>query len=295
MTQRLIYTNGGTNNLQWEVCMFTCFLGILLWAPSSPFNFSPNGGLDKADGLAKSNKKEGGGGKGGGGGGKGESGAPGANGNESPQTTPGANPNGQDKPAPETEQRTESDARTPVNASSEEKRAKEPTQLPPTAEVRTGTDGQQTAISTRGAGDGKPQGAGGDSAGAKPPGEAATAKVDVNPGGAGGASPIGGITPGLGPNSGMTLANNGASAAAGEKAGDKAGDKPGGDNAANAGQPASPVVVAGGGAAGGGGDAGGAYAAASGNAQSTVEVGRSNNSMVVSLPPKANEEETGNA
>jgi hypothetical protein len=90
ITQRLIYTNGGTNNLQWEVCMFTCFLGILLWAPSSPFNFSPNGGLDKSDSLAKSNKKEGGGGKGGGGGAgeKGESGAPGASERE---VTPGGN------------------------------------------------------------------------------------------------------------------------------------------------------------------------------------------------------------
>lgn len=70
MTQRLIYTNGGTTDLQWEVCMFTCFLGILLWAPSSPFSFSPNGGLDQAVQLAQSNKKQGGGG-GGGGGGKG--------------------------------------------------------------------------------------------------------------------------------------------------------------------------------------------------------------------------------
>lgn len=88
ITQRLIYTNGGTNNLQWEVCMFTCFLGILLWAPSSPFNFSPNGGLGQAEKLAADNKKQGGGGggKGGGGGEKGEPGSPGGSDNK---TTPG--------------------------------------------------------------------------------------------------------------------------------------------------------------------------------------------------------------
>ncbi len=88
ITQRLIYTNGGTNNLQWEVCMFTCFLGILLWAPSSPFNFSPNGGLGQAEKLAAQNKQQGGGGggKGGGGGEKGEPGSPGAS---DSKTTPG--------------------------------------------------------------------------------------------------------------------------------------------------------------------------------------------------------------
>lgn len=68
MTQRLNYTGGLTSDLQWEVMMLVCFLGILLWAPGSPFDFSPAAALAKAESLAQQAKEQG---KGGGGGGKG--------------------------------------------------------------------------------------------------------------------------------------------------------------------------------------------------------------------------------
>lgn len=84
ITQRLIYTGGGTGDLQWEVCMFASFLGIMMYVPGQPFDFLPTGSfgvaaqnyqaaMQTAQGAAKGGG--GGGGKGGGGGaGKGSEG-----------------------------------------------------------------------------------------------------------------------------------------------------------------------------------------------------------------------------
>lgn len=95
MTQRLIYVGGSTGDLQWEVAMFTCFMGILLYAPSSFFDFSPNGAFGQASQLNEQfNKPKGGGG---GGGSKGGSDSPGTSGNsdDKPQSLPNADPNQQ--------------------------------------------------------------------------------------------------------------------------------------------------------------------------------------------------------
>ncbi len=139
MTQRLIYTNGGTSDLQWEVCMFTCFLGILLWAPASPFSFSPNGGLASTEKIASANKDSG---KGGGGGGKG----PGGEGEKGAAGAPGADGDKQDdKSGAATEQKVqpegqgqqqENQTQTPAQRTAEDgTNKKEPTEIqaaPPT-------------------------------------------------------------------------------------------------------------------------------------------------------------------
>lgn len=297
ITQRLIYTNGGTTNLQWEVCMFTCFLGILLWAPSSPFVFSPNGGLDKADGLAKSNKSGGSGGGGagkgvGGAGEKGDSGAPGSSERETPSGGGSGAQDGQVAPAPQAEQQQQdSPARVPSSQPSEEKKETAVASLPPAANSDSGNNAREAAISTNGGPEGKPQGGSGDSSSGKPPGESGKMEVAVSAS-AGGESPNGAMTPGLGPNAGMTMPNPGMTAAAGS---DKPGSEDSGGKAGAAGgQGGSPIVVA---AAAPGGDAsgGGGHAAAAGSAESTVQTGRASNSIAVSMPPKANEDETKNA
>lgn len=299
ITQRLIYTNGGTNDLQWEVCMFTCFLGILLWAPSSPFVFSPNAGLEKADGLAKSAKSGGGnGGKGAGGGSgaKGESGAPGAGGDK--ETSSHSSTTGQDgqvQPAPAAEQQQDSSTRSPSGQNADDKKETAVASLPPAANADSG-NARDASVSTNNGGDNKPQGAGGDSSAGKPPGESGKVQVAVSTS-AGGNSPIGGMTPGLGPNNGMTMANPGVSAAGGDKSGSGEGS---GDKspaaAGGQGQKGSPVVVAAAGAAGGDSSGGGGgHAAAAGSAESTVQTGRASNSIAISMPPKANEDETKNA
>ena len=43
MTQRIIYLmdTGATINLQWEVAVFTCFMGIMLYVPFNPWSFDP--------------------------------------------------------------------------------------------------------------------------------------------------------------------------------------------------------------------------------------------------------------
>lgn len=44
MTQRILYLmdSGGSNlNLQWEVAVFTCLLGLMLYVPFNPWNFDP--------------------------------------------------------------------------------------------------------------------------------------------------------------------------------------------------------------------------------------------------------------
>ncbi|MBX9937744.1 MAG: hypothetical protein K2Y32_00750 [Candidatus Obscuribacterales bacterium] len=82
MTQRLIYTGGGTSDLQWEVCIFASFLGLLLYVPTEPFVFDPNGAFTAADrqysaGMQQGRQAAGGGGGGGGGQGGGQGAAPG--------------------------------------------------------------------------------------------------------------------------------------------------------------------------------------------------------------------------
>jgi hypothetical protein len=79
ITQRLIYIGGESSDLQWEVAMFTCFLGILLYVPGAFFTFNPAAGLASADKLNQQFNKGGGGGSGGGQGGA----SGGASGNES--------------------------------------------------------------------------------------------------------------------------------------------------------------------------------------------------------------------
>lgn len=113
ITQRLIYTGGGTGDLQWEVCMFASFLGIMMYVPGQPFDFLPTGAfgvaaqnyttaMQTAQGAAKG-QGGGGGGKGGGaaGGGKHSEGEGGTQTNET--KTPGGDqqsPQGQ-QPQPE--------------------------------------------------------------------------------------------------------------------------------------------------------------------------------------------------
>jgi hypothetical protein len=76
VTQRLIYTGGGTSDLQWEVCMFASFLGIMLYVPQQPFNFAPAGAYGETASVyqaamqqAQQQAGSSGGGKGGGAGG----------------------------------------------------------------------------------------------------------------------------------------------------------------------------------------------------------------------------------
>jgi len=142
MTQRLIYTNGGTTDLQWEVCMFTCFLGVLLWAPANPFSFSPNGGLASTERIAASNKGGSGGGGGGGGGkgpgGEGEKGSPGAGGNDDKDNKQdgSSSTSTEQQVNPGQQNQQESQTQTPTNKGSEDgNNNKEPTEVhsaPPT-------------------------------------------------------------------------------------------------------------------------------------------------------------------
>jgi hypothetical protein len=48
MTQRILYQldNGTQINLQWEVAVYTCFMGLMLYVPFSPWNFNPNQAFD---------------------------------------------------------------------------------------------------------------------------------------------------------------------------------------------------------------------------------------------------------
>ncbi|MBC7997463.1 MAG: hypothetical protein IAF58_05955, partial [Leptolyngbya sp.] len=51
MTQRLIYISQSSTptNLQWEVAVFTCLLGLMLHVPFSPFTFDPAQALEKVE------------------------------------------------------------------------------------------------------------------------------------------------------------------------------------------------------------------------------------------------------
>lgn len=90
VTQRLIYTGGGTGDLQWEVAMFASFLGIMLYVPQQPFDFTPQGSFAKAEQVYSQAMQAaqsqsgggGGGGKGGSPGGAGGSEEPGQNGKD---------------------------------------------------------------------------------------------------------------------------------------------------------------------------------------------------------------------
>ncbi|MBK7839273.1 MAG: hypothetical protein IPJ49_16695 [Candidatus Obscuribacter sp.] len=87
VTQRLIYTGGGSGDLQWEVAMFASFLGIMLYVPQQPFDFTPQGSFAKAEQVysqaMQAAQAQGGGG--GGGGGKGGSPGGAAGGEDSGQ------------------------------------------------------------------------------------------------------------------------------------------------------------------------------------------------------------------
>jgi len=82
MTQRLIYISQSrtATNLQWEVAVFTCLLGLMLHVPFSPFKFDPAAALEKVEKFANSTGGSGGGGAGGGGGGGAGGGAGGGGG-----------------------------------------------------------------------------------------------------------------------------------------------------------------------------------------------------------------------
>jgi hypothetical protein len=69
MTQRLIYISQSRvpTNLQWEVAVFTCLLGLMLHVPFSPFKFDPAAALEKVEKVANGGGGAGGGGGGGGG------------------------------------------------------------------------------------------------------------------------------------------------------------------------------------------------------------------------------------
>ncbi len=156
MTQRLIYTNGGTSDLQWEVCMFTCFLGILLWAPANPFSFSPNGGLNQAISIAQANKE---GGKGGGGGGKGpggegekgSSGGPAADGDKDKQDDKSGTAPEPQQVQPESQSQ-ESQTQTPVQRTTEDGNGdKPPAELqsaPPTEGEKSGEQQGNPVVTT---------------------------------------------------------------------------------------------------------------------------------------------------
>ena len=114
ITQRLIYTGGGTGDLQWEVCIFASFLGIMLYVPMEPFIFDPKGSFGQAAQVystsmktAMGDAKGGGGGGGGAGGGKGaDSGAGSGKGEES----------GENRSETRTDTKTESQPTAPVDS-----------------------------------------------------------------------------------------------------------------------------------------------------------------------------------
>jgi hypothetical protein len=295
ITQRLIYTNGGTTDLQWEVCMFTCFLGILLWAPSSPFSFGPRAGLEKAEKLAQDNKQGGGGGGGGKGGGKsgagdkGESGAPGSdNKGNSPTDGQGEQQNPV-TPAPATEQ-TNSETKSPTNPSPE--KATAVTSLPPAASSEAGNTGRDASISASASGskDTPPPVAGDSKSGQGNAGGNASGnnKLDVSSAPApsasaesksGGASP-----PSLGGNNAMNPPSAGqASGAKGAKTG-------GSESGAESGKGNTAVAVPVGAGGGGGGGGGGSNVDGSGSASASVMVQQAGG-QVQSPPPKEKKEE----
>lgn len=80
MTQRLIYLaqTGAKTNLQWEVAVFTCLLGLMLYVPFNPFDFDPAKAYDAVQKNA--NGQGGGGGQGGPGGSSGGQGGQGGQG-----------------------------------------------------------------------------------------------------------------------------------------------------------------------------------------------------------------------
>jgi hypothetical protein len=51
MTQRILYlmdNGGGQMDLQWEVAVFTCLLGLMFYVPFNPFNFDPGQAFQQA-------------------------------------------------------------------------------------------------------------------------------------------------------------------------------------------------------------------------------------------------------
>ena len=115
ITQRLIYTGGGTGDLQWEVWIFASFLGIMLYVPMEPFIFDPKGSFSQAAQVYSTSMKTamgdakggGGGGGGGAGGGKGaDSGAGSGKGEEG----------GENRSETRTDTKTESQPTAPVDS-----------------------------------------------------------------------------------------------------------------------------------------------------------------------------------
>jgi uncharacterized membrane protein YgcG len=76
MTQRLIYVGetGGQFDLQWEVAVFTCLLGLMFYVPMNPWNFDPGNAYQVSTQLGQGLMNGGGGGGDGGGGGGGDGG-----------------------------------------------------------------------------------------------------------------------------------------------------------------------------------------------------------------------------
>ncbi|MDQ5934201.1 MAG: hypothetical protein QG574_1499 [Cyanobacteriota bacterium erpe_2018_sw_21hr_WHONDRS-SW48-000092_B_bin.40] len=293
ITQRLIYTNGGTPDLQWEVCMFTCFLGILLWAPSSPFSFGPRGGLEKADKLAQDNKQGGGGGggKGGGKGGagdKGESGAPGSGNKENSPTDGQGEQQNPVTPAPATEQTQDSQTRSTTNPNAEQKTAV--TSLPPAAASESGATGRDASIpaSASGGKDAPPPVAGDGKNGQTGGNGSGNNKLDVSSAPAPSASAeskSGGATPpSLGANNAVTPPS------AGQAGGAKGAKTGGSESGSESGKGNTAVAVPVGSGGGGGGGGGGGNVDGSGSASASVMVQQAGG-QVQSPPPKEKKEE----
>lgn len=59
MTQRILYIqdSGGASNLQWEVAVFTCLLGLMMWVPFNPWSFDPAQAFETANAAGQSMMK----------------------------------------------------------------------------------------------------------------------------------------------------------------------------------------------------------------------------------------------
>jgi hypothetical protein len=159
MTQRLIYVSekGGGFDLQWEVAVFTCLLGLMFYVPMNPWNFDPAQAYQAATQLGQQMMGGGGGGGDGNGGGGGEDAAgpmaADANDHHQPDPSHQSQPNRERQPADqnqspeqyyvsaETDTTTDEEAPPLLEADqgpmpqSGERLAYEPADLPPTTET----------------------------------------------------------------------------------------------------------------------------------------------------------------
>lgn len=203
ITQRLIYTGGGTGDLQWEVCIFASFLGIMLYVPMEPFIFDPKGSFGMTERAYSQSMRTAMGDAKGGGGGGGGGGAGGGKGADSGAGSGKSDESGENRSETRTDTRTESQQTAPVDSNSSNqglrlasagsesgsKGGKEgesvKVQPPPSSSMAQGT-GQQ---GSQGAAQGADQGKGG----SLPPGSGSTAGSGVgSQGGANTNAPPGG-------------------------------------------------------------------------------------------------------